>query len=79
MKMTPQTIETIAQDTLTTTEYPRLQAVLHGAGGGAWVREASLTLALAAQANVRLDEATLIYSDVRDLMALQQRLRQAAR
>ena len=75
--MTPQTIEQLTHDATTTTEYPQLQAVLHSAGGGAWVREASLTLALAAQANVRLDEATLIYSDVRDLMALQQRLRAA--
>lgn len=75
--MTSQTIEQLTHDAVSTTEYPQLQAVLHSAGGGAWVREASLTLALAAQANVRLDEATLIYSDVRDLMALQRQLRQA--
>ncbi|HEY7848917.1 MAG TPA: hypothetical protein VIC27_02575 [Ktedonobacterales bacterium] len=55
--------------------YPRLQAALRGAGGGAWMREVSLTLALAAQAHIELDEEALIYSDVRDLMALQRRLR----
>lgn len=69
--MTTQTIEK------TTSDVSSLQAVLHGAGGGAWTREASLTLALAAQSGVRLDEETLIYSDVRDLMALQQKLRAA--
>ena len=77
--MTPQMIQIRIENLVTTAEYPRLQALLHGAGGGAWVREVSLTLALAARANVRLDEETLIYSDVRDLMALQQSLRQAAR
>lgn len=69
--MTTQTIEK------TTSDVSSLQVVLHGAGGGAWTREASLTLALAAQSGVRLDEETLIYSDVRDLMALQQKLRAA--
>lgn len=58
--------------------YPQMQAALRVAGGGAWMREASLALALAAQANIELDEKTLIYSDVRDLMALQESLRRAA-
>jgi hypothetical protein len=62
---------------VTTVEHTRLQTVLNNAGGGAWTREASLALALAAQAGIYLDEGTLIYSDVRDLMALQQRLRAA--
>lgn len=73
--MTPQTIDDTLQSVETTTSQSKLQALLHGAGGGAWIREASRTLALAAQAHVRLDEETLIYSDVRDLMALQWRLR----
>ncbi|HEY7850981.1 MAG TPA: hypothetical protein VIC27_13000 [Ktedonobacterales bacterium] len=63
------------QDAAQTAEYPRLQAVLRGAGGGAWMREVSLTLALAAQAHIHLDETALIYSDVRDLMSLQRSLR----
>lgn len=74
--MSARTINTLAPTTAETSDYPQVQAVLHGAGGGAWTREASLTLALAAQAGVRLDESTLIYSDVRDLMALQRTLRE---
>ncbi len=74
--MTARTIDTLTPNTATTSDYPQVQAVLHSAGGGAWTREASLTLALAAQTGVRLDESTLIYSDVRDLMALQQTLRE---
>ncbi len=58
---------------------PRFMAAVANAGGGAWMRELSLTLALAASAGVSLDEATLIYSDVRDLMALQRRLRMQSR
>lgn len=68
-----------AATTTTTSDYPQLQAMLRSDGGGAWMREASLTLALAAQANIRLDEQTMIYSDVRDLLALQAQLRQLAR
>jgi hypothetical protein len=74
--MTEQTTALAAQMTDVAARYPQLQAALHGAGG-AWMREVSLTLALAAQANVELDEAALIYSDVRDLMALQATLRRA--
>jgi acetyl-CoA carboxylase beta subunit len=72
------TTETAEQMAEITARYPRLQAALCGASGGAWMREASLTLALAAQAHVALDEQALIYSDVRDLMALQARLRAVA-
>ena len=57
---------------------PRLRAALEANGGGAWMREASLTLALAAQAHIELDESVLIYSDVRDLMGLQRTLRTAS-
>ena len=57
---------------------PEFTSALAHAGGGAWMRELSLTLALAARAGARLDEATLIYSDVRDLMALQRTLREQA-
>ena len=71
----------VLTDTLTETEvtqrYPQLRAAMRMASG-AWVREAALALALAAQAGVTLDEATLIYADVRDLLALQQTLRQVA-
>ncbi|HZC04976.1 MAG TPA: hypothetical protein VE338_04985 [Ktedonobacterales bacterium] len=75
--MTPQTIEETTQSAMPASAQSssRVQALLHEAGGGAWIREASRTLALAAQANVHLDDETLIYSDVRDLMALQWRLR----
>ena len=76
--MTTRTIDMSPMDTTAATEYPQLQSMLHGVGGGAWMREVSLTLALAAQAHVALDEQALIYSDVRDLMALQRRLRAAA-
>lgn len=75
--MTQRMMGATTTEAAATTEYPRLQAALHSAGGGAWIREASLTLALAAQASVHLDEMALIYSDVRDLMALQQTLRAA--
>lgn len=68
-------VDVTTQETDTVLFSPQLRAALRGAGGGAWMREATLTLALAAQANIQLDEATLIYSDVRDLMALQQALR----
>lgn len=71
-------IEEALQSADTTNSQSKLQTLLHGEGGGAWIREASRTLALAAQAHVRLDEETLIYSDVRDLMALQWRLRAQA-
>jgi hypothetical protein len=72
--MTTQTIETTQQDTLNsaTTSF---QTLMRSDIGGAWMREACLALALAAQAHIRLDEQQLIFSDVRDLMALQQRLR----
>lgn len=53
----------------------RLRGALAQAGGGAWARELSLTLALAARARLRLDGETLLYSDVRDLLALQRELR----
>jgi len=58
---------------------PRFMGALANTGGGAWMRELSLTPALAARVGICLDEATLTYSDVRDLMALQQRLRALAR
>jgi len=38
--------------------------------GGAWNREARTILCLAAQAGVRLDEDTLLWSDVHDLQML---------
>jgi hypothetical protein len=41
------------------------------AGGGAWSREARALLALAQERGVALDDETLIYSDVRDLQAMQ--------
>jgi hypothetical protein len=43
--------------------------------GGAWSREARAILALAAQAGVRLDEETLLWSDVHDLQMLRLFLR----
>jgi hypothetical protein len=43
--------------------------------GGAWSREARAILALAAQAGVRLDEETLMWSDVHDLQMLRLFLR----
>lgn len=72
----PVLTDTLIETTITQ-RYPHLRAAMRMASG-AWVREASLALALAAQAGVTLDETTLIYADVRDLLALQQRLRQAA-
>lgn len=73
--MTPQTIEEARLSVDTANSQSKLRSLLHGTGGGAWIREASRTLALAAQAQVHLDEEALIYSDVRDLMALQWKLR----
>lgn len=55
-----------------------LREALHGTHGGAWMREASLTLALAAQASIALDESGLLLCDVRDLMAAEQALRALA-
>ncbi|HEX8728092.1 MAG TPA: hypothetical protein VF739_05700 [Ktedonobacterales bacterium] len=72
--MTTQTIEATQHDTLNS-ETTHFQTLMHSDIGGAWMREACLALALAAQAHIRLDEEQLIYSDVRDLMALQRRLR----
>jgi hypothetical protein len=43
--------------------------------GGAWSREARAILSLAAQAGVRLDEDTLLWSDVHDLQMLRLFLR----
>jgi hypothetical protein len=43
--------------------------------GGAWSREARAILSLAAQAGVRLDEETLLWSDVHDLQMLRLFLR----
>ena len=43
-------------------------------GGGAWSREARTLLALAQARGVALDDETLIYSDVRDLQAMQSNL-----
>jgi hypothetical protein len=43
--------------------------------GGAWSREARAILALAAQAGVRLDEETLLWSDIHDLQMLRLFLR----
>lgn len=76
--MTTRAAESSTLDTTTAADYPQVQAMLHSVGGGAWMREVSLTLALAAQAHVILDEQALIYSDVRDLMALERRLRAVA-
>lgn len=45
------------------------------AAGDAWTREARIVLDLAAHLGVTLDEETLLLSDVRDLQALQHRLR----
>jgi hypothetical protein len=43
--------------------------------GGAWSREARAILTLAAQAGVRLDEETLLWSDIHDLQMLRLFLR----
>ncbi len=43
--------------------------------GGAWSRQARIAVALAARAGIALDEETLLVLDVRDLQALQLRLR----
>jgi hypothetical protein len=43
--------------------------------GGAWSREAHAILQLAAQAGVRLDEETLLWSDIHDLQMLRLFLR----
>jgi len=72
--MSAQIIETTQQDTHSSAA-TAFRTLMHSDIGGAWMREACLALALAAQAHIRLDEEQLIYSDVRDLMALQQRLR----
>lgn len=72
--MTTQTLGTTQQDTLSSAS-TTLRTLMRSDIGGAWMREACLALALAAQVHIRLDEDALIYSDVRDLMALQQRLR----
>ncbi|HLJ82197.1 MAG TPA: hypothetical protein VKT52_11970 [Ktedonobacterales bacterium] len=49
-----------------------LKAIMDG--GGAWSREARAVLALAQERGVTLDDDTLVYSDVRDLQAMQWRL-----
>ena len=76
--MTQHVMDVTTQPAETTQLYPRLRGALGGAAGGAWMREATLTLALAAQAHIELDESALISSDVRDLMALQRTLHDAA-
>ena len=43
--------------------------------GGAWSREARAILQLAAQVGVRLDEETLLWSDIHDLQMLRLFLR----
>jgi hypothetical protein len=43
--------------------------------GSAWSREAKAILQLAAQAGVRLDEETLLWSDIHDLQMLRLFLR----
>ena len=43
--------------------------------GGAWSREASAILPLAAQVGVQLDEETLLWSDIHDLQMLRLFLR----
>jgi hypothetical protein len=43
--------------------------------GGAWSREAKAILRLATQAGVRLDEETLLWSDIHDLQMLRLFLR----
>lgn len=67
---------TVVVETEVTERYPQVRAAMRAAGG-AWTREAALTLALAALVGVTLDEETLLYADVRDLMSLQRRLRRA--
>ena len=76
--MAQRTMDVTAQMDDVALRYPQLRAALRSAGGGAWMREATLALALAAQADIQLDETALIYSDVRDLMALQRALREVA-
>lgn len=73
--MLTNTLAEMVAETEAAERYPRVRAAMRAAGG-AWTREAALTLALAALSGVTLDETTLIYADVRDLMALQRRLRQ---
>ena len=48
-------------------------------GHSAWSREARALLALAQERGVALDDDTLVYSDVRDLQAMQTRLGTAPR
>lgn len=48
---------------------PAFLAALNG--GGAWRREARTLIARAAQRKLTLREEALIYSDVRDLQAIQ--------
>lgn len=54
-----------------------LKAIMDGSG--AWSREARSLLALAQERGVTLDDNTLVYSDVRDLQAMEWRLQAAHR
>jgi hypothetical protein len=46
-------------------------------GGGTWSEEARRVRLLAAELGVALDDETLIFYDIRDLMSLHLRLRRA--
>ncbi|HKO25322.1 MAG TPA: hypothetical protein VJY65_11375 [Chloroflexota bacterium] len=46
-------------------------------GGGTWNEEARRVRLLAAEVGMALDEETLIFYDIRDLMSLHRRLRRA--
>jgi hypothetical protein len=73
--MTTRTIQSASDTSVTVIEgYSRrlLDAIEMG---GAWSREARAILQLAAQAGVRLDEETLLWSDVHDLQMLRLFLR----
>lgn len=48
-------------------------------GTGIWEREARWVALLAAELDMTLDEQTLLYCDVRDLMTLRRRLQRALR
>ena len=49
----------------------------HFGGGGTWSEEARRVRLLAAELGVALDDETLIFYDIRDLMSLHLRLQRA--
>ena len=49
------------------------------AGAGTWLGEAQRVRLLAAELGIILDEETLVYYDIREVMALGQRLQRALR